>query len=205
MSAGTEISSTQISNTLPMVVQLRPVIELSDDQLFEFAAINRDLRIERTRHGEIAILPPAGGESSARNAELTMQLRLWAKRDCTGTAFDSSAGFVLPSGAMLSPDAARVSHARLNALIPKERKRFPLLCPEFIIELRSESDRLSVLQAKMQAWIENGVRLGLLLDPLEKRVHVYRSDSPVEILEDPATVACSPLLPGFVLDIREIW
>jgi Uma2 family endonuclease len=133
----------------PIVVQLQPVVELSDDQLCEFCQVNRDLRIERNARGDLIIMPPAVSDMGDRNAELTMQLRNWAKRDGTGKSFDSSAGFRLPNGSVLSPDASWVRLARWEALTVKEKKKFAPLCPDFVAELRSESDRLRTLQEKM--------------------------------------------------------
>jgi Uma2 family endonuclease len=150
---------------LPVIVRLQPVIDLTDDELLELCRLNRELRIERTAQGELLLMPPTGGETSDRNAELTMQLRLWAKRDQTGIAFDSSAGFLLPNGAMRSPDAAWVRRARLTNLTREQKQRFLPLCPDFVIELRSPSDRLSILQANMEEYLQNGGQLGWLIDP----------------------------------------
>ena len=188
-----------------MVLRFQPVINLSDDQLYEFARTNRDWQIERNPQGEITVMPPAGSEASDRNAELTMQLRMWAKRDGKGTTFDSSGGFVLSNGAMRSPDAAWVPYAKLEKLTAEQRKKFPPLCPDFVAELRSESDRLSDLQSKMREYIANGTRLGLLIDPVERRIHFYRDDGSVETQEDPATVSCEPVLPGCIIELKEIW
>ena len=188
-----------------IVFCLRPVVDLSDDQLFELCQVNRELRIERNEQGELIIMSPAGGESSHRNAEITLQLALWAKRDGTGIAFDSSGGFRLPNGAMLSPDAAWLRLSRWNALAGKDRKKFVPLCPDFVIELRSETDRLRALQKKLREYIDNGAELGLLIDPIERRVHVYRRGREVEVLDDPQTVSCDPPLRGFALDLRAVW
>lgn len=186
-------------------LKLRPVVRLTDDQFFEFCQLNRDLRIERTAGGGITIMPPTGGETSDRNAEITMQLRLWAKRDGTGVTFDSSGGFVLPNDAMLSPDASWVSRDRLAALTEEQRTKFLPLCPDFVIELRSPSDGLPVLRNKMHEYIANGARLGWLIDPRERQVLVYRPESPVEPLHRPGSVSGDPLLPGFRLEMTEIW
>ncbi|MBI3798530.1 MAG: Uma2 family endonuclease [Deltaproteobacteria bacterium] len=189
----------------PITVYLRPVVELTDDQFFEFCQINRDLRIERTARGELLIMPPTGWETSGDNAEITMQLRVWAKRDGTGTSTDSSGGFKLPNGATRSPDAAWITHSRLAALTAEQRKKFLPLCPDFALELRSPTDSLTALQAKMQEYLDNGARLGWLIDPEQRRVYVYRPQTPIEILENPETVSGDPVLPGFILDLREIW
>ena len=189
----------------PVVLCLKPVINLTDDQLYEICLLNRDLRIERTAQGELLIMPPTGWGTGSRNSELNMQLRTWAKRDGTGVASDSSTGFTLPNGAMLSPDAAWVSRSRLATLTREQRVKFLPLCPDFVIELRSPSDSLNAVRAKMEEWTENGAQLGWLIDPLEKRVYVYRPQTEVEVLEGPLTLSGEPLLPGFTLDLKEIW
>ena len=190
---------------LPLVVQLAPVVELDDDQFFELCAINRDLRIERNSRGELLIMPPAGLETSNWNLDLTMQVGLWTKRDGTGIAFDSSAGFTLPNGAERSPDAAWMLRSRWEQISAEERKKFSRVCPDFVIELRSPSDRLRTLRAKMQEYLDNGVLLGWLIDPIVGRVHIYRPEAPVETLVKPDRLSGDPLLAGFVLDLREIW
>ena len=189
----------------PLIVHLRPVVNLSDDQLYEFSQINRDLRIERNAQGELIIMPPTGGDTGERNAEITMQLRLWAKRNGEGTTFDSSSGFRLNNGAVRSPDAAWVKRLRLDALSAEERQKFIPLCPEFVIELRSPTDSLSVLQEKMREYLDNGAQLAWLVDPEQKRVYVYRPQGPVQELDKPESVSGDPLLSGFELDLREIW
>jgi len=189
----------------PLVVHLHPVLDVTNDQLFEFCQINRDLRIERNAHGELIVMPPTGGETSEQNAEITTQLRTWAKRDGTGTTFDSSGGFLLPNTAVRSPDAAWVSKSRLVSLSSEQRRKFIPLCPDFVIEVRSPTDSLSALQEKMQEYLANGTRLGWLIDPEQRRVYVYRPERRVDVLEGPDTLSAAPLLPGFVLDLREVW
>lgn len=134
-----------------------------------------------------------------------MQLRLWSKRDGSGATFDSSTGFRLPNGAVRSPDASWIRQSRLAGLSAEEKKKFIPLCPDFIIELRSATDSLSVLQEKMQEYLDNGAQIGLLLDPEQRRVYVYRLGVGVEELESPETISGEPILSGFVLDLREIW
>jgi Uma2 family endonuclease len=190
---------------LPMVVHLQPVLNLSDDQLYQFSQINPDLRIERNARGELIIMSPTGGDIGERNAEITMQLRLWAKRDGTGATFDSSTGFRLPNGAVRSPDAAWVNYSRLNQLTTEQRKGFIPLCPDFVIELRSSSDSFTDLQEQMQEYIENGAQLGWLLDTEHRRVYVYRPDQLAQKIEDAETISADPLLPNFKLDLSEIW
>ena len=190
---------------LPVILHLQPVLDMTDDQLYELCRINRELRIERTAEGELLVMPPTGGETSEGNSEITMQLRIWAKRDGAGVTFDSSSGFVLPNHAMRSPDAAWIKRSRWATLTPDQRRKFVPLCPDFVIELRSPSDELSVLQAKMQEYRDNGAQLGWLIDPAARRLYVYRPQAPVERLENPDALSGDPVLRGFVLDLGEIW
>ena len=187
-----------------LLVRVRPVLQLTDDQFYELCRLNRELRIERTAQGGLSIMPPAGGDSSALNAEIAIQLGVWAKRDGTGRTFDSSGGFVLPNGAVRSPDASWVSHARLASLTAEQRARFLPLCPDFVVELRSPTDSLAVLQDKMREYMDSGARLGWLIDPPGDQVFVYRPDSPVERLQRPDRVSADPLLPGFRLQMDEL-
>jgi Uma2 family endonuclease len=134
-----------------------------------------------------------------------MQQRLWAKRDGTGVAFDSNGGFILPKGAMRSPDASWVRRGRLAALTAQQKQRFLPVCPDFVIELRSPSDRLAPIEAKMREHIENGARLGWLIDPVERKAHVYKNGEPVRALDNPDTLRADPTLPSFVLDLKPSW
>lgn len=191
--------------TAPLVVFMpSAIVEMDDEQFFEFCQINRDLRIERTAEGNILVMAPAGSEASRQNAELVIQLGVWAKREGRGV-YDSSAGFRLPNGATRSPDASWILKARLKRFSRKVRQKFLPLCPDFVIELKSSTDRLSDLKAKLQEYVDNGARLGWLINPERRQVFVYRPRSPVEILDKPHSIAGDPELPGFVLDLREIW
>ena len=187
------------------ILRLRPAVELTDDQFFELCQLNRDLRLERTAQGDIVVMPPTGFETGNRNGEITRQLGNWAKQDGAGVACGSSTGFKLPNGADRSPDAAWISRARLAELTPEEKQKFLPLCPDFVIELRSPSDRLEDVQAKMDEYLANGARLGWLIDPQTRAVHVYRPGVAVQLLQTPLEVSGDPELPGFVLDLREIW
>jgi Uma2 family endonuclease len=189
----------------PLIVHLRPVVNLTDDQLYEFSQINRDLRIERNAQGELIIMPPTGGDTSQRNAEIIVQLGSWAKRNGEGVTFDSSGGFRLNNGAVRSPDAAWVRRSRFDALTTEERKKFIPLCPDFVVELRSPTDSLSVLQEKMQEYLDNGAQLAWLIDPEQRRVYVYRPQEPVQELDKPETVSGDPILAEFEIDLRETW
>ena len=187
-----------------VLLRLPPDLHLTDDQFFAFCQINRELRIERTAQGGFLIMAPAGWESSDKNAEITMQLRLWAKRDGTGVAVDSSGGFLLPNGAVLSPDASWIRRDRLAALTAEERAKFLPLCPDFVVELSSPTDGLSSLQDKMGEYMDNGMQLGWLIDPPGGQVFVYRPGAPAERLEGPDSVSADPVLPGFRLELDEI-
>ena len=183
---------------------ITPLEPLSEEEYFQFCARNRKLRIEMTSEGQVIVMMPVGGEGSHRNFNLTTEFGIWAKTDPTGIGFDATGGFRLPNKAKRSPDAAWVRRERWEALSAKERKKFPPLCPDFVVELRSETDRLPKLQDKMQEYQDNGAQLGWLIDPLEKRIHIYRPGLPVEILDSPAEVSGEPLLHGFVLKLAGI-
>jgi Uma2 family endonuclease len=190
---------------LPLVLHLAPVIAMSDDQFFRFCQLNRDLRIERTSQGDLLIMPPTGGETGRRNFELAARFGDWVRADGRGIGFDSSTGFTLPNGATRSPDIAWVQRPRWESLAREQRERFVPLCPDFVVELRSRTDSIEDLRMKMQEYLDNGSALGWLIDPIERRVYVYRSQAPVEILDDPPVVSGEPLLRGFALELRAVW
>ncbi|MEH2050691.1 Uma2 family endonuclease [Nostoc sp.] len=192
-----------------LILNLSRTIELTDEQFFQLCQNNRDLRLERTAEGELIIMPPTGWESGNRNSRLTQRLGNWTDADGTGLAFDSSTGFKLPNGANRSPDASWVSRKRLEALNP-DPDRFLPLAPDFVVELRSASDSLKTVQQKMQEYIENGVRLGWLIDP-QQQVEIYRPGQEVEVLRrrspsetSPTSLLGEDVLPGFVLDLTQI-
>ena len=180
-------------------------LDMTDDRFLQFCADNGDLRMELTAERELIIMPPAGGTTGGRNSELAADLGIWSRRDGTGKTFDSSTGFSLPNGAIRSPDASWILLSRWEALSRSEQERFPPICPDFVIELRSPSDSLVHAQAKMDEYIENGVRLAWLIDPRNRRIHVYRPGQPIETLEQPAAISGDPVLPSFVLDLSAIW
>jgi Uma2 family endonuclease len=187
------------------VLHLRPVIKLTDDQLFEICQINQELWIERTAEGDLVIMAPEGWESGIRGAHIVTVLTQWAWQDGTGITTGASAGYVLPNGAMRAPDVAWVLRSRLAPFTPEQKQKFLPLCPDFVVEIRSPSDRLATVQAKMQEYLDNGARLGWLFDSTNRVVYVYRPNQPVERLENPATLAGDPVLPGFVLDLQRLW
>lgn len=187
------------------VLQFSPFLEMTDEQFFEFCRANRDVRIERSSTGEIIIMPPTGWETSDKNSEINFQLRLWAKKDGNGKVTESSGGYKMPNGAIMSPDASWILQKRLEKVTPAKRRKFLPLAPDFVIELRSESDSLLKLQEKMQEYIENGVSLGWLIDPATRKVYIYRPKAKVEILENPVEISGEPLLQGFTLNLKEVW
>ncbi|MBZ8183162.1 Uma2 family endonuclease [Oscillatoria salina] len=186
-----------------LTLNLHPVIDLTDEQFFQLCQNNRDLRLERTAEGELIIMPPTGWVSGNQNSKLTQRLANWTDANGTGLAFDSSTGFRLPNGANRSPDAAWVKKSRIEALNP-DPNRFLPLAPDFIIELRSASDRLETLRSKMQEYIDCGVSLGWLIDPENQQVEIYRQGKEVEILQSPTSLSGEDALPGFVLNLSQI-
>ncbi len=198
-------TKVRVAYLLPVVLHTRPAIEMDEEQFFEFCQLNRDWRIERTAEGDLEIMPLTGGETSSRNIELAAQVQLWTRQNSMGAAFDSSGGFVLPNGAVRSPDIAWVRRERLRALSAEQKRKFLPLCPDFVIELRSPSDSSVTVEAKMGEYIQNGARLGWLLDPGSRRAYVYRPGEPPQVLENPHKLSGEPELPGFVLDLRSIW
>lgn len=191
-----------ISIELPIAIALY----VTSEQFEALCVANRELRLERTAAGELIVNPPTGGESGARNRSITGQLDRWyEEHEDLGEAFDSSTGFRLPNGADRSPDASWVRRERWEALTLQQQKGFVPLCPDFVVELRSESDSLTKLQAKMQEYIDNGARLGWLIDPQNRRVEIYRPAVDVEVLEHPTELSGEDVLPGFVLNLRRVW
>jgi Uma2 family endonuclease len=189
----------------PLLVHTSPGLEMDDHDFFRFCQANRDLRIERNAKGDLIIMPPTTGGTGQGNAELTADFVIWSRRDKSGVVFDSSSGFFLPNGAMRSPDVAWVRQERLDALEDDPSDEFVPLCPDFVLELRSPSDSIRVLKAKMLEYMCNGAHLGWLLDPMEKQIHIYRPGKEPKILSDPKTVAGDPVLKGFVLKLEPIW
>lgn len=190
---------------LPLTVNFPAIAQMSREQFYDFCQANRDLRIERSATGEVIVMPPAFSDTGNRNFNIAVQLGMWADQDGTGTGFDSSAGFTLPNGAIRSPDASWIKSDRWNALSDEEKASFAPICPDFVIELRSSSDTLTGVQAKMQEYIDNGVVLGWLIDRKNQTVHIYRPNQAPEILDHPETVSGAPELPGFVLRMVKIW
>ena len=180
-------------------------VDLTDDEFYRLCRDNPELRLELTAQRELLIMAPTGSKTGWRNSKLNQRLANWADGDGTGLCFDSSAGFLLPNGAKRSPDAAWLKRERWDALTAEQQEGFAPLCPDFVIELRSPDDRLPDLQERMAEYIDNGAQLGWLIDPHDRRVFVYRPGQAAECLQDPQTVSGDPLLPGFALNLPEIW
>ena len=180
-------------------------LDLTDKRLSLLSSYNPDLRFELTSEGELIIMPPADSHTSWRNGRIFYRLAIWAEADGTGLEFDSSGGFTLPNGAKRSPDASWVKRERWDALTRSQQDGFAPLCPDFVIELRSPSDRISTVQAKMGEYMKNGAQLGWLIDPIQKHVYIYRPEQQVESLDDPTSVSGDPTLPGFVFEVSEIF
>jgi Uma2 family endonuclease len=196
------------SEQMPLSIDLSsltPLSQMSDRQFYEFCRTNPDLRIERNANGEIIVMSPAFADTGNRNGKVFGQLFVWAEADGTGEVFDSSSGFTLPNGATRSPDAAWILSDRWNALTPAQQASFAPIVPDFVVELRSSSDTLASLQEKMEEYMTNGVRLGLLIDRKNCQVSVYRPNREPEILENPVSVNCEPEMPLFALKMAKVW
>lgn len=185
----------------PLVLQMSPAIEMTNNQFFEFCQLNRDLRIERTVKGELVIMPPVGGRSGNREADLITDLNIWNRQTKLGKVFSSSTIFRLPKGGDRSPDAAWVKLERWEVLTEEEQDGFPPICPDFVMELRSRTDALKPLQDKMREYLNSGLRLGWLINPQNQQVEIYRPDRDVEIVQFPASLSGENVLPGFVLSV----
>ncbi|MBD1904032.1 Uma2 family endonuclease [Funiculus sociatus GB2-A5] len=198
---------TQVNLPQAIAVNIPPTLTLTltHEQFVELAIANRDLQLERTATGELILMPPTGGETGNRNLDMEGQLWLWNRQTRLGKAFNSSTGFHLPNGADRSPDAAWVRQDRWDALSPEERKSFVPICPDFVLELRSESDNIKPLRTKMREYMENGARLGWLIDRKNTKVEIYRQGQDVEVLDNPVTLSGEDVLLGFVVDLTEVW
>ncbi|MFO5471788.1 MAG: Uma2 family endonuclease [Dolichospermum sp.] len=188
-----------------VILQIPQSLKFTDDKFVEMVAANKDLRLELSSQGELSIMSPTGGETGNRNFEMCLDLGYWNRQNGLGKAFDSSTGFKLPNGATRSPDVSWIKIERWNALTPEQRKRFLPLCPDFVMELVSESDDLADTQAKMREYIANGLRLGWLINPKNKQVEIYRQNQEIEVLESPTSLSGEDILPGFIFDLQPIF
>lgn len=195
------LSSSILPVNIPATIQLI----VTPEQFIEIAIANRDLKLERTATGELIVMPPTGSDTGAKNSDINGQLWFWNHQTKLGKTFDSSTGFHLPNGADRSPDAAWIRQERWQQLTPEQQASFAPICPDFVIELRSKTDSLKTLQEKMKEYIENGVRLGWLIDRKHQTVSIYRQNQNIETLEQPSSLSGEDILPGFILDLTEIW
>ncbi|MEG4500027.1 Uma2 family endonuclease [Microcoleus sp. F10-C6] len=196
---------TQTSRAIAVNIPPTLTLTVTREQFVELAIANRELQLERTAQGELIVNPPTGGETGYRNLDIEGQLWLWNRQTKLGKAFNSSTGFHLPNGADRSPDAAWVRLERWDELTPKQKESFIPLCPDFVVELRSKTDNMEPLRAKMKEYMNNGARLGWLIDRKNKKVEIYRQSQDVEVLENPISLSGEDVLPGFVLDLTEVW
>jgi len=178
---------------------------MDNDRLYRFCVYNHEIKIERSSEGEIIVLSPTGGESSRKNTTISYYLKSYQRKFKTGIAFDSSGGFILPNKAMRSPDASWIARDRWENLTPEEKRKFPPLCPDFIIELLSESDDLAQTKKKMTEWMDNGCKLGWLIDPFQRKVYIYKPNQQIRIHEGFETsISGEDILPEFDLPLNEL-
>ena len=188
-----------------LTLHFSSALRMDSHEFFEFCHANPDLRMELTCEGDVIIMPPTGSKSGQRNFTLIGQFGIWMQSDETGFGFDSSAGFTLPNGAVRAPDLAWIRKERWDMLSEDEQEKFAPICPDFVVELLSRTDRLETIKDKMQEYIDNGAQLGWLIDPRERNVYVYRLGEEIVCLSDPETISGDPVLPNFELDVRKLW
>ncbi len=188
-----------------LTLKINKALALTASQFEQLAADNPDWQLELTAKGDLIIMPPTGGETGARNDEISFQLFQWNKQTGLGKTFNAATGFQLPNGATRSPDASWVSLGRWSALTPQQKATFPPLCPDFVVELRSPTDTIAQLKEKMEEYIANGAKLGWLIDPKNKTVTVYKPNQQPIALQVPLSISGEDVLPGFVLDLKPVW
>jgi Uma2 family endonuclease len=188
-----------------ITLNLNSIIKLTSEQFYQLCEENPDLKLERNANGELMVMPPTGGETGKSNSTANAQIWTWNDGTELGEVFDSSTGFTLPNKADRSPDVSWVEKSRWSALTPEQREKFIPLCPDFVIELVSPSDSLKKTQEKMQEYMENGCRLGWLINRKKREVEIYRPGQDVEVLQSPLTLSGENVLPGFVLNLQKIW
>ena len=192
-------------NNLELPVRLRTEHPMTDDEFLRFCAANEPTRFERDANGEILVMSPTETGGGFIETDVTLELGIWARRDVRGRTFGASAGFKLPDTSVRAADAAWVSWKRLDSCLDADRKDFWPICPEFVIEVRPDNDRLSPLQEKMEMWIANGAELAWLIDPERKVIEVYRSGEAPELYENPTSVQGTGPVRGFELVMDRIW
>ena len=186
-------------------ISLDKITPLDDDHFLAICQANPDLKFERTSQGNLVIMSPTGGETGKKNAEIIGDFINWNRHQKQGIIFDPSTGFKLPNGAIRSPDVSWIQTERWEALTQEERQKFANIAPDFILELRSQTDVLSDVQDNLEEYLENGVRLGWLIDPIQETVEIYRQGKEKEILVKPETISGEAVLVEFRLNLNLVW
>uniref|UniRef100_B8HJK0 Putative restriction endonuclease domain-containing protein n=1 Tax=Cyanothece sp. (strain PCC 7425 / ATCC 29141) TaxID=395961 RepID=B8HJK0_CYAP4 len=196
-----------------LTIDLSPILSeqasvktgLTNAQFEQLCVANPELKFERTPTGKLIVIPPTGGETGRNNATLISRFVVWNEQANLGIVFDSSTCFKLPKGGDRSPDVSWVEKTRWDTLSPEQQRKFPPICPDFVLELLSPTDNLGMIQTKMQEYLDSGARLGWLLNPEDKQVEIYRPEQSVEILQSPLLLSGEPVLPGFTLNLKWFW
>ncbi|MBZ8178688.1 Uma2 family endonuclease [Oscillatoria salina] len=188
-----------------ITLKIAEIAPISQEQFYQLCQENTDLKLERNANGELLIMPPTGGETGKRNSSITAQLWLWNETTELGEVCDSSTGFILPNNANRSPDVSWIKKSRWNGLTPEQREKFLPLCPDFVVEILSPTDSLKKTQAKMQEYLDNGCKLGWLINRKRENIAVYRPQTKIEILARPLSLSGEDILPGFTLDLSKFW
>jgi Uma2 family endonuclease len=187
---------------LPAILTAQP---MTDEEFAAFCAEHPDLNFEMTADGDLIVMPPTYSDTGAGSLDVGSQLSSWSRKDRRGVGCDSSTGFVLPNGARRSPEASWTLKSRIEQLGAKKRKAFWHLCPDFVIEIKSDSDRLKTLQKKMLEYVEQGAQLGWLINPENKTVEIYRLAGEVEKRANLDEIGGEGPVAGFVLDLTYVW
>ncbi|BAZ81559.1 MAG: Uma2 family endonuclease [Sphaerospermopsis sp.] len=188
-----------------ITINLNPIVRFTDDQFYQLCRKNPDVKFERNAKGELLVMSPTGGETGRINSEINADFGVWNRQTKLGVCFDSSTCFKLPNGANRSPDVAWIKKERWDSLTTEEKTKFPPIAPDFVLELMSPTDSLQETQKKMQEYMENGVKLGWLINPKTRQVEIYRLGKPVEILTAPLELSGEDILPGFILNMAIVW
>jgi len=196
---------TDLFGIEPTRLVLRPLLKLDEDQFFQLVSLNPDLPIEQNSQGEVVMMSPTGSAGGRRSGKIFQQLANWNDQHQRGEVFDAATLFRFPNNAALSPDASWVEKPRWERLTEEQQESIAPVCPNFVIELRSKTDRLKVLQEKLEEYLDNGVELGWIIDPLLSQVHIYAAGQPVQVLDRPETVVGTGCVQGFVLYLKGIF